>query len=163
MPSTIQTTLLARALARSAHELCHLAAALLVGCPRRWILTASNVWGIMTGTCVTLPRAESRAERFIEASGWLGSLLIATIVTAHCRSLAFALGFWWAALDAISSDLLAVGGEAYATNIYRSYRCGNFGLILLSPEHREKVTAILRTMVQVVRRRSPPTQPHNPD
>lgn len=86
---------------------------------------------------------------------------------------AVASGTWWAALDSVTSDLFGVGvdddagtrggggcnfsGGAVMREL-RTFHCGNFGLILLSSEHRDKVATIIRTMIQVVRstaKRSP--------
>ena len=125
------------------------------------IWSTSNLVGVLSGTQVTLPRHDLWVERLIEAAGWLGSLLIAVIATTHhCASMAIAIGTWWAALDAVTSDLLGVGGEPEERRSgTRSYRCGNFGLMLLSSEHRDKIAGILRTMIQVVRRSTATPQP----
>jgi hypothetical protein len=70
--------------------------------------------------------------------------MIALATLALGTSLAVRLGACATALDALTSDLLLAGAKG-CTCVSRgrfgrrwSFRCGNFGIVLLDPEFRKK-------------------------
>ena len=129
------------------HEGFHVAAACVIGHAKS-ALTAAN---LLTATCykrVHVPGASGWHACMIKHSGWVGSVVLLTImlsVNEWCMGVCQAAAFL-AALDAVCSDLLGLVPRHSGAD---SFHCGNFGLVLLSKEHRDKVLQILKEMVRI--------------
>ena len=117
------------------HECFHLAAACAVGHVRP-ALTASNFASATLSKHVCVSGASGRRAAFIRHAGWVSSVLTALAlswsknVSPHYKAAA-----WLTGLDSMMSDLLAV----CASSRPDVFHCGNFGLVILSKEHRDKV------------------------
>ena len=126
------------------HEAFHVGAACCVG-QAGSALTASN---LVSGLCSKHVKVEGvcgwRAA-VIRHAGWVGSVLLAVVLNASAtRFSALPAAAILTALDALCSDLLGITPAAPDT-----FLCGNFGLVLLKKDHRQKVLQILKEMVRI--------------
>jgi hypothetical protein len=147
--------LLAYWLSTCVHEAIHLAVACLVGHAR----SAITLGNLVSATCsrhVCIPAASGWRAACIRHAGWVGSLLFAVSLSFYARvSEAWAVwqaAAWLTALDSMCSDLLNLNLEdacAHGARGQSVFRCGNFGLVLLGKENRNKVLAILKEMVRI--------------
>ena len=133
------------------HECIHLAAACAVG-HFRPALTASNLASATMSKRVHVPGASGRQAAFIRHAGWVGSVLAALVLSwsnsmpaLGAFSPQYKIAAWLTALDAVMSDLLGVCASSHPD----VFHCGNFGLVILSKEHRDKVLEILKEMVRI--------------
>lgn len=137
---------LARWAMAALHEAVHLLAAALVGFPRA-ALTASNLRSALFSREVAIKGLPSRRAALVRHAGWAASCALAVYVAATGGGrTVWQLAVYVTALDALSSDL-AGAGIASSDAGWR-FCCGNFGILLLDPEFREKAISILRTMVR---------------
>ena len=83
----------------------------------------------------------------------MGSLLFAVSLSFYAGvSEAWAVwqaASWLTALDSMCSDLLNLNLEGACDHGQSVFRCGNFGLVILCKENRNKVLAILKEMVRI--------------
>jgi hypothetical protein len=87
---------------------------------------------------------ESRTFRMaIRHSGWMGSLLVANASYFFSLSCIVQISAWLTVLDSLCSDFFML----YDTG-ENMFLCGNFGMLLLDNEHRDKAVPFLRTMVR---------------
>ena len=126
------------------HEALHVAAACLVGRAEQ-ALTWSNLVSATCSKHVAVRGASGWQRGVIQHAGWAGSVLLAIILSA----LPDASGLWRAAavltaLDAVCSDLLGIACPGTDT-----FHCGNFGVVIIKKEHRDKVLKILKEMIRI--------------
>ena len=126
------------------HECFHIVAACLLGHAGE-ALTVSN---LVTATCskhVAVRGASGWRRSAIQHAGWVGScVLVAGISSMGKGSAILQAAAVITALDAVCSDLLGIASSATDT-----FHCGNFGLVVLNKDHRDKVLKILKEMVRI--------------
>lgn len=125
------------------HEAFHVIAACLVGRADS-ALTLSN---LVSGICSKNVSVEGSAgwrATVIRHAGWVGSVLLAVVSSMSAISLSISAAALLTALDALCSDLLGIAPAGEET-----FLCGNFGLVLLKKDHRNKVLQILKEMVRI--------------
>jgi hypothetical protein len=132
-----------------AHEAFHVATACLVG-RARGALTRSNFVSATCSRHVCVPGASGWRALCIRHAGWVGSLSLAVCLSlldtpSSEASASWRAAAWLTALDSMCSDLLGLAG-AHGSS---AFHCGNFGLILLGKDNRNKVIAILKEMVRI--------------
>ena len=126
------------------HEVFHIAAACLVG--HVSALSAANLVSATCSKSVSVPGASGWRAAFIKHAGWVGSALLAAALSASEQYAGVVqAAAWLTALDAACSDLLGLEASARSD----VFHCGNFGLVIISKEHRDKVFAILKEMVRI--------------
>ena len=128
------------------HEGFHIAAACLVGHAGA-ALTVSNLVSAAFSKHVSVRGASGWQRRVIQHAGWVGSCVLVAVIllctTAEGGSSFLQAAAILTALDAVCSDLL---GIASGTDMFH---CGNFGLVVLNKEHRDKVLKILKEMIRI--------------
>ena len=106
-----------------------------------------NIISILKGSHVEIPLVPGmQRPEFdcIRHAGWMGSLLIAVATTVCSRQTVHAASFL-TLIDALCSDLFRIQSPS-ADNVFL---CGNFGMVIMDHEHRDKAMAILRKMARI--------------
>jgi len=110
------------------------------------ILTWPNIRGLFYTREVTANGLSSRAGELVRHAGWIVScVLAAVLLRGATASWAARLGAVATALDALASDLLLAGKEGGSSRGGGGrwvFRCGNFGIILLNPDFRDKALEV---------------------
>lgn len=125
------------------HELAHLTCAMAL-CPYASWCCWENVVGVLQRNAVHVKDAKEKEEKYIRHVGWVVSLVLAVIVlclsnnTPHVR-----LAFCMTAVEAFSTD---AWGWKQCRGVFR---CGNFGLVVLSDKNKQVALDIIRAMVSV--------------
>ena len=129
------------------HEAMHILAACLVGAGRG-CLTAANARSAVLCRHVRVPGVTGWRAAVVRHGGWLGSVVFAAATTSWKLHSCVQTAAWLTALDSVCSDLLELEGPA-CDHCQDMFRCGNFGVIVMSPERRKTAFEILRTMVRI--------------
>jgi hypothetical protein len=125
------------------HEAWHLLAACLVG--HYDAINFKNLVSAIFEFKVEVNSTGWRAE-VIRHAGWLGSIFVLLFtffleeISIPCRLAAFLT-----VADSLCSDLFLIGCSSTSC----VFRCGNFGILLLDKDNRDRAISILRTMVRV--------------
>jgi len=126
------------------HETFHILAACVVG-HFFSALTTSNLISAACSRHVHVPGVSGWRADVIQHAGWIGSVVVALCLNlGECETFVQAAA-WLTALDAMCSDLLGMTASSCKDVFY----CGNFGLVILNKEHRDKVLKILQEMVRI--------------
>jgi hypothetical protein len=128
---------------RVLHEFAHLITAYLVGCNDQ-LMTAANIMSALFESRVFIVCPNTMKSKIIRHAGWISSCIM-FIVAAFTTSWPTICAAALTALDAVCSDLF----ELHGIQSIGWYYCGNFGILLLGEENRDRALSILRTMIRV--------------
>jgi hypothetical protein len=130
---------------RVTHECIHL----VIGCALGYCheaLAPRTIYSALFRQEIELPSAKGWRADAIRHGGWIGSCLIFLLtIRQEGSSLTDRFAAFLTSIDSICSDLFLIG--LASTN--HVFRCGNFGILLLDQENRDRAISILRTMVRV--------------
>ena len=130
---------------RVVHEVVHLSIACVLGY-RREAATFKTIYSAVFESKIEIPSANGWRSDLIRHGGWIGScLLFYFTLLLNAASTTSCIAAFIVALDSICSDLIMIG----VCSSKKAFRCGNFGILLLDKENRERAISILRTMVRV--------------
>lgn len=131
---------------RVLHEFAHLIAAYAVGCDITF-MNSENIQSAIFDSKVFIKCPDPKKSSRIRHAGWIASCIMffSTSFVPFRGSTPFRAAAALTALDAICSDFLQMNG----VESIGWYYCGNFGVLLLGEENRERVLSILRTMIRV--------------
>eukprot|EP00963_Diacronema_lutheri_P013531 scaffold2639_cov361-Pavlova_lutheri.AAC.3 len=125
------------------HEIAHLTCASLLCPPAKWC-SWQNAVGVLCRDAVRVKDARKREELCIRHTGWVVSFLLAAVTLSLSSTIQHVrLAFCITALEAFSSDAL---GRRRCNGVFR---CGNFGLIVLSDRNKKIALDIIKAMVSV--------------
>ena len=74
------------------------------------------------------------------------SVLLAIAMSVVGVSQLWQAAAWLTALDAMCSDLFGLPASSHRQDLFH---CGNFGVVMLNKEHRDKVIDILKEMIRI--------------
>ncbi len=126
------------------HEGMHVMAACAVGLHRS-ALTLNNMRSALLSKHVRVDGISGWRAEMVRHAGWLGSIVVAVWTTASRLDASLQAGAWLTALDSLCSDLLGLDPQ----NCRETFRCGNFGVIVMDKERRKNAVEILKTMVRI--------------
>lgn len=125
------------------HELAHLTCAMALCDSTSWCCW-QNVVGVLRRDAVQVKDAKEKEEKYIRHVGWVVSFVLAAIVLCLSKDMPHVrLAFCVTAVEAFSTD---AWGWKQQKGIFR---CGNFGLIVLSDKNKKVALDIIKAMVSV--------------
>lgn len=130
---------------RVIHEFFHLILGCFLGY-RREAFSLKTMFTAFFYQEIEIPSASGWRADVIRHGGWIGSCCF-FLLTLYWETMSMSDRFaaLAAALDSVCSDLFLIDPSS-SKNVFK---CGNFGILLLGQENRDRAISILRTMVRV--------------